>query len=129
MNGLARLAVVLSAALGVAGCASTPNQNSGTPNLSFPHPLAKVRQAAIDALVVCGFEIKKQEAAYVEGRRPHKAGLFVGSGGETVGVWLEAAAPERTNVTIATAKSFVGVVGQKNWDAQVTAEMEKGLAR
>ena len=30
-----------------------------------------------------GFEVKKQEPDFVQGRRPNKMGLFVGSGGET----------------------------------------------
>jgi hypothetical protein len=44
------------------------------------------REAAFDALTVIGCSIKKEEAAYVEGKRDRKVGVFVGSGGETVSV-------------------------------------------
>jgi len=32
-------------------------------------------------------------------------------------------------VRVSTAKSLAGVVGQKNWDAEIRAEMEKILGK
>ena len=88
-----------------------------------------MQKAAVDALTVTGFDIKKQEPTYVEGYRPHKVGLFVGSGGETVGIWLTAQGADKTEVKVRTAKSLVGALGQKNWDDQVLAEMAKSLGQ
>jgi hypothetical protein len=108
-------------------CASTPDLPK-TSGVVFAQPLEKARQAALDALVVLGFDVKKQEPTYVEGFRPRKVGLFVGSGGETVGIWLEPA-EQQTRVRVDTAKSFAGMAGQKNWDAAVLAQMEKTLGK
>ena len=125
-----RLALVCAAAflVALAGCSSTPEAKDAKTTATFPHPIAKVQQAAVDALTVTGFDIKKQEPTYVEGTRPRKMGLFVGSGGETVGVWLTALSPEQTEVKVDTAKTFVGGAGQKSWDKQVLEEMTKSLA-
>ena len=109
-------------------CASTPDLPK-TSGVVFAQPLEKARQGALDALVVLGFDVKKQEPTYLEGFRPRKVGLLVGSGGETVGVWLEPAGEQQTRVRVDTAKSFAGIVGQKNWDAEVLAQMEKTLGK
>jgi hypothetical protein len=98
------------------------------PNFVFDQPAEKVQRAAVDALVVLGCEINKQEAAYVEGKRKRKIGAFVGSGGETLRVWLDAAQPDKTPVRVGTDKTFVGGAGQKNWDDEIIAEMKKALA-
>ena len=66
---------------------------------------------------------------HTSGFRPRKVGLFVGSGGETVGGWLEPVGEQQTRVRVDTAKSFVGIAGQKNWDAEVLAQMEKTLGK
>ncbi|NOT54974.1 MAG: hypothetical protein HOP18_10245 [Deltaproteobacteria bacterium] len=95
----------------------------------FAQPVEKTQKAAVDALVVLGFEIKKTEPLHIEGYRPHKVGLFVGSGGETAGVWLESIGADQTRVVVDTAKSFVGIVGQKNWDSEILAEMSKALSK
>jgi len=123
----------LMACLGVVplvlvACASTPDLPK-TPGVVFTQPVEKTRQGAVDALVVLGFDVKKQDPAYVEGFRPRKIGLFVGSGGETVGVWLEPVGDQQTRVRVDTAKSLAGIVGQKNWDADVVAQMEKTLGK
>ena len=129
MVGLLMIAVI-----GITGCASTSNQTAakqpeGKPGVVFEQPIAKAQQAAVDALAVVGCDIKKQEPTYVEGRRPNKMGLLVGSGGETVKVWLEAVEPQKTNVKVKTEKSFVGMAGQKNWDKQVLEAMTKALSK
>jgi hypothetical protein len=110
------------------GCASTPALPEAA-GVVFAQPLEKTRQGAVDALVVLGFDLKKQDPAYIEGFRPRKIGLFVGSGGETVGVWLEPVGDQQTRVRVDTAKSLAGIVGQKNWDAEVLAQMEKTLGK
>jgi hypothetical protein len=115
-------------ATSLVACASTPDRPK-TSGVVFAQPLEKARQGALDALVVLGFDVKKQEPAYVEGFRPRKVGLLVGSGGETVGIWLEPAGEQQTRVRVDTAKSFAGIAGQKNWDAEVLAQMEKTLGK
>lgn len=125
-----RFTFTLAAALAVAlfaGCASTPQASDAKTKTVFDLPQERVQKAAQDALVVTGFEIKKQEPNYVEGYRPRKVGVFVGSGGESVGVWLTALAADKTEVKIKTAKTFVGGAGQKNWDSAVLAELTKSL--
>ncbi|MDP2753621.1 MAG: hypothetical protein Q8P40_04440 [Nitrospirota bacterium] len=77
--------------------------NSKKPEIEgvvFQKQIEVVQKAAVDALVVLGFDVKKTEPTYVEGSRPRKIGLFVGSGGETVGIWLESLEPEKTVVRV-----------------------------
>lgn len=112
----------------LAGCAATPTRPEGE-GVIFQKPVDVVQKAAVDAIVVMGFDVKKSDALYVEGYRPRKIGIVVGSGGETIGVWLESLEPSKTRVHVSTAKSFAGVLGQKNWDAEVLAEMEKILLK
>ena len=96
------------------------------PNAEFSQPIAKVQEASVNALVVLGCEIKKQLPNYVEGKRTRKVGAFVGSGGETLRVWLSEA-NGKTAIRVSTDKTFVGGAGQKNWDAEVVAEITKGV--
>ncbi len=96
---------------------------------TFAKPVEEVRKAAVNALVVTGFDIEKNEPLYVEGFKPRKIGLIVGSGGETVGIWLESLDPGQTRVRINTAKSSFGILGQKSWNAEVLAAMERELGR
>ena len=125
---LQMILLTLASAL-VAGCASTPVARDATSMTVFQQPIEQVQKAAVDALVVTGFNVAKQELTYVEGFRPRKIGLFVGSGGETVGIWLASQGPNKTEVRVDTAKSFVGIVGQKNWDAEILNEMTKSLTK
>ena len=118
--------VFMSASL-ISGCASTPQQSEENYNEVLYETVEDAQAAAVDALTVLGFEIKKSEATYVEGYRPRKIGLFVGSGGESVGVWLEPIDEKKVDVKITTAKSVVGIVGQKSWDDEIIAEMKKAL--
>jgi hypothetical protein len=129
-----RLGLLAIAGIMMAGCASTSEQKAasapkGDAPVVFDQSIATTQQAAVNALAVIGCDIKKQEPTYVEGHRPNKIGLVVGSGGETVKVWLDAAAPEKTSVKVQTKKSLVGLAGQKNWDKQVLDEMTKSLAK
>ena len=122
------VAMLLLTAVTLAGCAATPARQEAQ-GVMFPKPNDVVQKAAIDALVVTGFDVQKSEPLYVEGFRPRKIGLFVGSGGETVGIWLEPVGATGTKVRVDTAKSFVGIVGQKNWDEAILEAMEKSLGK
>ena len=124
----------------LAGCASTPEQAKDQAGMSkeqilqqddvkgktpvvFAQPLEKVREAAIRSLVFVGCEMKKQEPYFVSGRRPNKFGLFVGSGGETVKVFLYPQAENETHVWVDTDLSFVGIAGQQSWNTQVLNQL------
>ena len=107
------ISLVIVSAL-VTGCASTPVASNASPQVVFTKPIEVVQRAAVDALVVAGFDITKQSLVYVEGYRPRKIGLVVGSGGEAVGVWLTHKGANKTKVEVDTAKSFLGILGQKN---------------
>ncbi len=111
------------------GCASTPVASDATPGTVFEQPIVQVQKAAVDALVVTGFDVAKQELTYVEGFRPRKIGLFVGSGGETVGIWLTEQGPNQTAVKVDTARSLAGIVGQKIWNTDIMNEMTKSLTK
>ena len=141
--------IALVGALSLAqGCSSTPKSNNATsaagaapqagmskeeilkqpdvkgkPPTQFQQPLEKAREAALRALTFVGCEIKKQEPFFVSGRRPNKMGLFVGSGGETVKVFLYPKSETETEVWVDTDLSFVGMAGQQNWNKQVLGEM------
>ena len=95
---------------------------------TFDQPMAAVHKAAVDALAVIGCTIKKEDPAYIEGKRDRKVGVFVGSGGETVSVTLSDATAGKVGVDIRTARTFVGGAGQKNWDHRVLDEIPKQLA-
>lgn len=128
-----QVGMMLIGIIGVAGCATTsskvvPNADS-TPGIVLGYSIEKVQQAAVNALAVIGCDIVKQDPTYVEGHRPNKVGFFVGSGGETVRVWLEALDPQKTNMKVKTAKSFVGMAGQKNWDKQAVKEITAELSK
>jgi hypothetical protein len=109
------------------GCSATPTRPEKG-GVVFDHPPGAVHKASLDAMTANGFEIQKEEPLYVEGYRPRKMGAFVGSGGETAGIWLEMVPPDKTRVLVATAKSFVGIAGQKIWDEELLAAMRKSLA-
>ncbi len=128
----------------LAGCASSPPNKRNTslskeqilqqsdvkghPPVVFSKNLDEVRQAGLRALTFVGCEIKRQEALFLSGRRPSKFGLFVGSGGETVKVFLYPESDNETHVWVDTDKSFVGIAGQQGWNKQVIEEMTKILS-
>ena len=116
----------LSIALLLFGCASSPSKPDGSGTLFKAAPDA-VQKAAIIALVANGFEVTKQDARYIEGTRPRKVGLLVGSGGETAAIWIEPVDGNSSRVHVDTARTFVGGAGQKNWDSEIIVEMTKAL--
>jgi hypothetical protein len=107
------------------GCRSTPAKSAGS--ILFRTPADVTQKAAINALVVTGFDIERRDPLYVEGYRPRRVGFFVGSGGETVGVWLEPEGADRTRVRVDTARTFLGMAGQQDWTGAVVREMEREL--
>jgi hypothetical protein len=119
-TALAMLVLVVAAPLALA------DKYDGL-TVSFDKPMAEVQKAAIDALTVVGVDVKKQDPNYVEGKRSHKVGVFVGSGGEVLSVALTAVSPQKTEATVRTTKTFVGRMGQKVWDQDVVNEMAKSL--
>ena len=115
-------------ALALGACSATPDKPSDAqPGVVYNKPIADVQKAALNALASNGFEITKSGADYVEGSRPHKMGLLVGSGGETAGVWLTAVSATSTSVKVDTAKSFAGMAGQKSWDTEIIAAMDSNV--
>ncbi|MFC4529062.1 hypothetical protein ISN76_18645 [Dyella halodurans] len=112
----------------LAGCSATPTKpGDAAPGIVYNKPETTVQKAAVDALVANGFVVSKSDAEYVEGARPHKVGLVVGSGGESAGVWLSSLGSDKTAVKVSTAKSLAGIAGQKNWDKEIIAEMDKSI--
>ncbi|MCX7067774.1 MAG: hypothetical protein NTW85_08810 [Methylococcales bacterium] len=111
----------------VTGCASSPVASDATDKTLFSQPIEKVQKVAVESLVVTGFDVTKQEPTYVEGFRPRKVGLLVGSGGETAGIWLTALGANQTEVKVDTAKSLVGIAGQQTWNTEIISEMRKSL--
>ena len=116
--------ILLFNAAAFAECSAAPAKPEPQ-GIVFQRSVDDVQKAAANALVMKGFEIKKDEPLYVEGARPRTLGVLAA---ETVGVWLESLGPARTRVRIETAKSAVSI-GQKNWDAAVLEEMEKTLGK
>jgi hypothetical protein len=94
----------------------------GEAGITVNKPLAGAHQSALQALAGVGAVVKQNTPTYVEGRRPNKMGLMVGSGGETIKIWLSAAGAQ-TQVKVTTEKSFAGMVGQKSWDSEVLAAL------
>ena len=99
----------------------------GKPPTVFAQPLARVQDAAARALTSIGCRVEQKETYFVSGSRPHKIGLFVGSGGETVKVFMVPQSDKVTNVWVDTDLSFMGIAGQQGWNKQVLAEMTSHL--
>ena len=127
MKMISTKVVVAGCMLVLAGCSATPTKPQGAPSIVYDKPEATVQKAAVDALAANGFVIGKSESEYVEGARPHKMGVAVGSGGESAGVWLSSLGNDKTAVRVSTAKSMLGIVGQKNWDKEIIAGMDSSL--
>ena len=125
------IAVLLASLLAASAYAAKKGKDEtsppdAAPNAEFAKPMAKVKEASLNALVVLGCEIKKDLPNYVEGKRVRKVGAFVGSGGETLRVWLSEA-NGKTSIKVSTDKTFVGGAGQKNWDKELVEEITKGV--
>jgi hypothetical protein len=90
------------------------------------YPMDKVFDAAKQALLTHGCNIKKEKADYLECTKDRHIGMVVGSGGEKITVKLTPKGNE-TRVEIKTGKGFVGRLGKKNWSTPVFDEMMKTL--
>ena len=118
-----------------AACATTSGPSSsreavlnnpdvkGKPPTVFAQPLARVHEAALRALTSVGGKAEQNQTYYISGNRPHKMGLFVGSGGETVEIYMVPQSDKSTSVWVDTDLSFLGIAGQQNWNKQVLGEM------
>ncbi len=141
-------AVLVSSCVWLSGCASTPpsgNQEisrdgsmtkekiltqgdvKGHTPVVFAKSQDEVRQAAMRALTFVGCKIKIQQPYFLSGERPRKFGLVVGSGGETVNVYLYPQSENETHIWVETHKSFVGLAGQQGWNKQVIDQMTELL--
>ncbi len=137
--------VVLAVAVGAVGCGSTPKGKGGAtlseaevleqedvkknPPVMMAYPIDKVHEAALRGLTAVGCEIQRNEPYFVSGKRPNKFGLLVGSGGETVKIFLLPSGEKETRVWVDTDLSFAGIAGQQGWDDQVLASMRDTLGR
>ncbi len=112
-------------------CASIPKANLAESEDVFPHPVPVVHKEAINALISTGFEIenKGENYSYIQGARPLKPGLFISSGGETVGVWINELTPNKTQVKVHTTKTFVGGAGQRSWGNEILYKITKYLSK
>ncbi|WP_243042482.1 hypothetical protein [Dyella sedimenti] len=128
MKSIYRKLVIVASLLLLVGCSAMPTKPGDTaPSVVYNKPVAEVQKAVVDALMANGFVVGTSRADYIEGARPHKVGLLVGSGGESAGVWLSAIDSSKTSVKVSTAKSLAGIAGQKNWDKEIIAEIDKSI--
>ncbi|MGA2279066.1 MAG: hypothetical protein ABSG80_02040 [Verrucomicrobiota bacterium] len=137
MKTLVSIAGLAAGLVLLAGCASTPNHATplskeqillqpdvkDKPPVIFQKGLEEVRLAGLRALTFVGCEVKTQEPLFLSGRRPNKVGFFVGSGGETVKIFLYPQSDSETHVWVDTDLSFIGLAGQQGWNKQVIEEM------
>lgn len=87
----------------------------------------KVHSAALEALAAIGCTVKKDTPAEIEGKRANKVGLAVGSGGEKLFVSIKSLGENKTEVTVITKKTMVGIVGQKLWNEEVANHIRDAL--
>jgi hypothetical protein len=135
------LAASIMTTLMFSGCGSVPSNKvqltkeeilsqpdvKDHPPVVFDKNLDEVRQAGLRALTFVGCEIKAQQPLFLYGSRPHKVGLFVGSGGETVKIFLYPQSDNETHVWVDTDLSFFGMAGQQGWNKQVIEQMTQLL--
>ena len=103
-----------------------PTRGSKNVNEVVAYPIKDVMKAAKKAVRRYGCDIKKENRDYLECTRSREIGVFVGSGGEKVKVWLSKKG-DGTRVKINTGKGFVGRLGKKNWSTPIFNAMVKRL--
>ena len=125
----ARIALLFLALAFANGCGSSVSKTNtdAKTERTFAYPLSAVQAAAREAIVANGFEVTGEEAGFVTGHRPNQVGLFVGSGGENIGVWYTSPSPSQTKVQVVTKLTAAGIVGQKTWDDEVLKSIEEKL--
>jgi hypothetical protein len=122
MRQLGHLMFGLGALALTSACATTPVMPA--PSVVFPKPVADVQQAAVNALVILGIDVTRNELLHVGGYRRWRMGWGRSTGGETLGIQLEPLAPSRTRVRIDTV---YGGGGQTDWTGPVLREMTRIL--
>ena len=86
-----------------------------------------VHAAALQALASIGCEIKKDTPDAIEAKRPNKAGLAVGSGGEKLFVAIKDMGDGKTELKVITKKTMLGIVGQKLWNLEVAQQISDAV--
>lgn len=82
-----------------------------------------IHAAALQVLASIGCEIKKDTPLAIEGKRPNKIGLAVGSGGEKIFVTLQVEGEGKTELTVTTKKTLMGIAGQKLWNVEIATQI------
>jgi hypothetical protein len=128
----------VAAVLLLAGCASTggggltqeeiQKEVKGLTATTFVQPISRVHDAAIRALTSVGCDVDEKQNYKISGSRPRHMGLIVGSGGETVTVFMLPQGDKSTQVWVDTDRTFLGLAGQRNWDERTLNEMKNILS-
>jgi hypothetical protein len=87
----------------------------------------KAHTAALEALAAIGCTVKKDTLTQIEGKRANKVGLAVGSGGEKLFVSIKSLSENKTEVTVVSIKTMLGIVGQKLWNEEVANHVRDAL--
>ncbi len=107
-----------------------PAKSETKKNITVAVLIAKpeaIHAAALQALAGIGCEVKKDTPLSIEGKRSNKIGLAVGSGGEKLFVEIKDLGDGKTEVTVTTKKTMVGIVGQKLWNEEVAAQISNAV--
>lgn len=105
---------------------AAPNKKNITVTVLKAKPEA-VHVAALQALAAVGCDVKKDSPMAIEGKRSNKIGLAVGSGGEKIFVNLKDLGGEKTELTVTTKKTILGIAGQKYWNDEVATRIRNAL--
>ncbi|ACG72181.1 hypothetical protein AnaeK_0946 [Anaeromyxobacter sp. K] len=84
---------------------------------------ARTRDIAGKVLAALDATVTESSDSGLKAQRNRHIGVFVGSGGEVLGVTWKVVDPGRTFVTATTKTGFVGGAGQKAWSCEVVAKM------
>lgn len=95
---------------------------------TLAHSQDQVHSATLEALARIGCNIKEDTGTTVEGKRPNKIGALVGSGGEILKVNLVSKGENKTEITVETKKTMVGMAGQKLWTEELMEQIKSILA-
>jgi hypothetical protein len=131
------IVLVITSIMILAGCASTGtesgmsqeevrNKVKGMSSTTFAQPLSRVHDAAVRALTTVGCEIHQKQDYFVSGSRPHTFGLIVGSGGETVQIYMLPQSEESTQEWVNTNKTLIHQARAAGCDAIIEIQ-EKHL--
>jgi len=133
------LAIIATFLLIIVGCASTspegpeakkdyPKPPDHAKTAVVHYPVATAHKSAENSLAVSGFtKIGKNYDVFLEAERPRHMGLFIGSGGEIFRIGLNPTKNDETEIKVDSIKTFAGMVGQKEWDSTVLAEILRDL--